>query len=223
MHRECFPETGWTVARRIENVFTKSKATLAGGTALALHIGHRISFDLDLFTREEFRTESIISAIKKIGLPFRVISEGEGYLVLEVGGIKCSLFKYDYPFLEKPILYQGLRIAGILDIASMKVIAISQRGTKRDFVDLYVVLQEVPFHKVAAHAVRRFGRERINPIHIGKSFVYFTDADSEPEPAYSRGKSVDWEGVKKFFRTHTKQFVLDLDAAIREAISAEKK
>ncbi len=212
MHRECFPDEGWTVLKRLKNIFSKHKAVLAGGTALAFHMGHRTSYDLDFFTQEDFRNESIISDIRRKGLPFSVISEGKGYLIMEVKGIKCSLFKYDYHFLERPIIYEGIRIAGIFDIASMKIVAISQRGTKRDFVDLYVILQELPFHKIAGHTMRRFGKERINPVHIGKSLVYFTDADSDPEPAYAKGRVVNWDEVKKFFRSHARQFVLDLDA-----------
>lgn len=126
-----------------------------------------------------------------------------------------SLFKYDYPFIEKPVIYQGVQVAGILDIASMKVIAISQRGTKRDFVDLFFILQNMPFHKVAEHMVRRFGKERINPIHIGKSLVYFSDAESNPDTEYIKGKELSWDNVKKFFRHHVKQFVLDLDMAVK--------
>lgn len=103
----------------------------------------------------------------------------------------------------------------MLDTASMKVIAISQRGTKRDFVDLYFILQKMPFHKIADHMVRRFGKERINPVHIGKSLVYFSDADSNPEPQYMKGKNIDWDKVKKFLRNHVKQFVLDLDTAVK--------
>ncbi len=80
----------------------------------------------------------------------------------------------------------------------MKVIAISQRGTKRDFVDLFFILQDLPFHKVAEHMVKRFGKERINPIHLGKSLVYFSDAESNPEPEHIKGK--EYAGIiSKFF------------------------
>jgi hypothetical protein len=97
----------------------------------------------------------------------------------------------------------------------MKIIAISQRGTKRDFIDLYCILQEIPFHRIADHAVRRFGRERINSLHIGKSLVNFSDAETHPEPAFTKGRAVKWEPVKKFFRQHIKQLVLDLDNAVK--------
>jgi len=214
MHKGCLSKKGWQVLRSLKSMLKKYNATLAGGTALALHIGHRVSVDLDFFTDADFRVESIISEIRKIGRSFRIISEGEGYLIAEVEGIKVSLFKYDYPFLEKPVMLEGVRIAQILDIASMKVIAISQRGTKRDFVDLYIILQDTPFHKIAEHMVKRFGKERINPLHIGKSLVYFSDAESNPEPEYLKGKEIKWDEVKNFFRHHVKQFVLDLDAAM---------
>lgn len=211
MHRECLPEPGWKVLENLKEILIKHKAVLAGGTALALQIGHRISYDLDFFSNQDFQTESLISDIRKSGVPFQVISEEEGTLIAEVGGVKVSLFKYEYAFLEKTIPFQAIELAGIMDIASMKVIAISQRGTKRDFVDLYVILQEMPFHRIADHMIRRFGKERINPVHIGKSLVYFSDADSDPEPAYLKGKEIDWERIKKFFRGHVKQCVLDLE------------
>ena len=215
MHKECFPEKGWKVFLSLKDLFTKYNAILAGGTALALHIGHRISADLDFFTDVSFNIEAIIKGIRKSGYSFQIISEGEGYLIVEVEGLKVSIFKYDYPFLEKATMYKGVRIAGILDVASMKVIAISQRGTKRDFIDLYFVLQYMPFHKLAEHMVRRFGKERINPIHIGKSLVYFSDAESNPEPEYIKGMEVSWATIKSFFRHHVKQFVLDLDVAVK--------
>lgn len=98
----------------------------------------------------------------------------------------------------------------------MKIIAINQRGTRRDFIDLYCILQEVPFHKVSGHMVKRFGKERINPVNIGKSLVYFSDAESEPEPQYLKGKTVRWETVKKFFKQHVRQMVLDIDIATKE-------
>ena len=214
MHRECFPDYGWKVLKSIKDIFSTYDARLAGGTALALQIGHRISRDLDFFTLNKFRIESVISQIRKTGQPFTVITETEGTLIMEVGGIRLSLFRYEYNFIEKPVRIQGIQLAGVIDIASMKVIAINQRGSKRDFVDLYFVLQEIPFHKIAENMVKRFGAERINPVHIGKSLVYFSDADTNPEPAYIKGREVQWEHIRGFFRNHVRQFVLDLDAAV---------
>lgn len=216
MHKECFPEEGWQVLRALKKMLSKHHAILAGGTALAFHIGHRISADLDFFTDEEFHIESVISAIRKTKLPFRIISEGEGSLIAEVKGIKISLLKHEYPFLDRIITFEVIEIAGVLDIASMKIIAIRQRGTKRDFVDLYFILQDIPFYKIADHMVKRFGKERLNPVHIGKSLVYFSDAESNPEPRYIKGKAQSWDKIKKFFKGHMRQFVFDLDTALKD-------
>ena len=216
MHRECFSKEGWVVFRELSETAHEFQATLAGGTALALQLGHRISHDLDFFTQLDFSVDAAIAAIRKTGLPFRVTSEGNGTLNTEVDGIKVSLLRFDHPFLEKPLILDGIPIAGILDIATMKVIAISQRGLKRDFVDLYVILRGKPFHSIAEQMVKRFGPERVPPVHIGKSLVYFADADGNPEPAYIRGEAVKWDEVKLFFRQHVKQFVLDLDVAVKK-------
>ena len=215
MYKECFTKKGWEVFAKCKSIFIKNNAILAGGTALSLQIGHRISEDLDFFTIKDFKVESVISNLRKISTSFSIMSEGEDYITAVFDGIKVSLLKYDYPFIDRTTTYRGIRIAGVHDIASMKVIAINQRGTKRDFVDLFFILQDTPFHKIADNMIRRFGIERINPLHIGKSFVYFSDAESNPDPLYVKGKDVSWEKIKNFFRGHTKQFVFDLDTAIK--------
>lgn len=197
-------------------LFEKYGFVLAGGTGLALHLGHRISYDLDFFTDKAFNNEKIIADIRKTGLPFNVSAESEGSMTVEIGGVKVSIFKYDYPFTEKKTILENIGIAGVLDIASMEIIAVCQRGSRRDFIDLYYILQEIPFHLLARHMIMRYGRERINPVHIGKSLVYFTDAEPEPEPDYIKGKEIAWKTVKQFFKNHVRQFVYDLAAASNE-------
>jgi hypothetical protein len=215
MHKECFPAQGWRVLASVRDIMNKRKAVLAGGTALALHIGHRESVDLDFFTCKTFRTESVISEIRETGKNFRILSEDDDHITAEIEGVKVSLFRYEYRFVAAPETYAGISIAGIPDIAAMKIIAISQRGTKRDFVDAYYILREMPFHKVAESMVLLYGKERINPLLIGKALAYFADADHNPEPKYI-GKGVKWERVKDFFRNHARQFVYDLSAALKQ-------
>ncbi len=213
LHKECLPAQAWKALDKIKWVAAGNGAILAGGTAMALQLGHRISRDLVFFTKKSFRPDKLISEIKKATGDLQVVVEEEGTLILEIEGVKVSFFEYEYPFTVKIVEHAETRIAGILDIASTKVIAISQRGVKRDFVDLYFILREVPFHLISAHMVKRFGKERINPLHIGKSLVWFADADTNPDPAYIKNKEVAWDAVKKFFRAHVKQFTLDLEAA----------
>lgn len=215
-HKECLPAQGWSVLKKLGGIVSGHGFVLAGGTALALQQGHRISHDLDFFTLGNFRNDRLISEVRKVTRDFRVMSEEEGGLTAEIEGVKVSFLRYEYPFLDKTVRMGKVELAGVLDIAAMKVIAISQRGVRRDFVDLFTVLQDIPFHRVASHMMRRFGRERISPLHIGKSMVYFADAETDPDPSYCRGREISWVSVRKFFRDHTKQFVLDLAAARRE-------
>lgn len=217
MHKECFPKKGWDVLKALKTLLAEHEAVLAGGTALSLQLGHRVSVDMDFFTTTVFDTSSVISAIQKIWKNIHIMAEGEGHVVMDIDGVKFSLFHYDYPFLDKAINYEGITIAGILDIAAMKIIAISQRGTKRDFVDTYFILQGIPFYRVAEHMVLRFGAERVNPVLIGKALVYFQDADSNPEPEYIKEK-VKWEVIKTFFAEHVKQFVFDLTSALGKSL-----
>jgi hypothetical protein len=213
IYKNCLAPKGWAVLKKLRNVVSKHEFVLAGGTALALWKGHRISFDLDFFTLHDFRNDALIPEIKRSTRDYQVISEEEGSLTLEIEGVKVSFFKYEYSFIEETARLEHAMLAGILDIAVMKVIAINQRGVKRDFVDLYAILQEIPFHIVARHMIMRFGKERINPVHTGKSLVYFADADTNPDPAYRKGMELNWDHIKKFFRAHVKQYVLDLEAA----------
>lgn len=210
LHTDCLPPEMQTIFERLSDLIVKTDAVLAGGTAAAFHLGHRLSYDIDLFTSKEFKTEDIVTAIKSSQLPLGILSEGVGTFVATLGNTKFSLFTYPYPFLEKTTPLWGGRIAGLIDIAAMKIIAVCQRGTKRDFVDLYFILQDMPFRKIADHMIKRYGKERINPTVIGKSLVYFVDAESDPEPQYNAGHEKEWSSIKRFFAKNLKQFVYDL-------------
>ena len=216
MNRRGLPKNAPNVLARLRKILTKYDAVLAGGTAAALHLGHRLSEDLDFFANRSFDNNVVWAFMTREGLSYKLIDEGPHFVIAEVEGIKWSLFEYPYPFLQEPSLLEGIKVAGLTDIASMKVIALGQKGTRRDFIDLYFILQELPFHTVSRHMVEQFGADRINPIHIGKSLVYFTDAEADPEPRYLPRAKVEWEEVKQFFKDHTEQFVLDLDVAIRK-------
>lgn len=196
----------------------KDRFVLAGGTALALQLGHRISEDLDFFTLDSFVTEELFQKIRRKRLSPAVLQEGKGTLTVLVQEVKLSFFHYDYPFLENEMTLGdlGIPLANVVDIASMKIIAINQRGAKRDFVDLYFILQQIPFWKIAGNLFHRYGAERINPIQISKSLVYFADAEGDPEPRYCGNEQPAWSQVKKFFQSRCKQFALDLQQRARK-------
>ncbi len=214
MHLSCLPASVHNILSRLKTITDMHRFILGGGTALALQLGHRISVDLDFFTQNTFSTESLFQNLKAISSAIQLLQDDEGTLTVIADETKISLFHYPYPFIEPPAILEGVSVAGILDVSSMKVIAISQRGAKRDFIDLYFAAQDTPFRKIAENMAMRFGKERINPLHIGKSLVYFEDADVDPEPHYLIKNPPKWEDIKKFFKKNVQQMVLDLKNAI---------
>lgn len=213
MHPECLPPNGLKTLRRLNSLVQAYGFVLAGGTALALRIGHRLSEDLDFFTEKPFSTERIFRKMQNLKLNPVVMQEEEGTLVTVAGGTKVSMMQYEHPFIDIPERFRGIPVAGVVDIASMKIIAISQRGAKRDFVDLYFILQDVPFWKIAENMMERFGTDRINPVHVGKSLVYFADAEIDPVPRYHGKKKPAWERIKSFYKKNVRQMVIDLHTA----------
>ena len=113
---------------------------LAGGTALALQIGHRRSIDFDFFTQETFRNENLEKYLSKTG-QFQKLSEAKDTLYGILDDVRISFIKYDYPLIEEWIAEESLQIASLKDIACMKLSAIASRGTKKDFIDIYFLLQ----------------------------------------------------------------------------------
>jgi predicted nucleotidyltransferase component of viral defense system len=171
---------------------------LAGGTGCALHIGHRLSQDFDFFSQVEFKVFPIQNSLRNLGR-FVIDYSDSNTLVGKFDGTKISLFHYAYPLIEKPSEEMGVRIASLVDIGCMKIDAISSRGTKRDFVDLFFILKklELDMKALFEYFERKYGPDDFNRHHVLKSLVYFEDADKEPEPEMLVKYS--WAGTKRFF------------------------
>ena len=176
-------------------------AYLAGGTALALQIGHRISYDLDFFTDQKFKAQIFLKEMSRFKL-YQHERVGWGTILGRLGNVKFSLFYYPYPLLRKPISFKNISIADIADISAMKIAAISERGTKRDFVDLYFILQKITLNEVFNFYDRKYQKLSSNSVHIKKSLVYFEDAEKDPTPKMII--PVSWGKVKTFFKKEIK-------------------
>lgn len=115
-------------------------AYLAGGTAAALWLGHRISVDLDFFIPKEFNPRQVATQLSKLGR-FEEEKTDKGTIGGRFQGIKFSLFEYTYPLVAATKSYLSLNVADLKDIGAMKIDAISSRGARRDFIDLYFICQ----------------------------------------------------------------------------------
>ena len=172
------------------------KAYLAGGTALALHLGHRISVDLDFFTQEEL-DENILAADLSSLQEFK--EEGKAWRTIwgKVGETKFSLFYYKYPLLAPTHSFMGINVLDLRDIAAMKIQALGDRGAKRDFIDLFFLAKTYSLDEMLDFYNQKYGDLEDKVYHLIRSLDYFADAETEELPRML--VDISWEEVMKFF------------------------
>ena len=185
---------------------------LAGGTALALQANHRRSIDLDFFSQEKnFENDNFLREFSG-AKEWKVTMNRKNTIYGDLFKAKVSFIAY--PFFvpkDKPKFYGSIRILPPRDIAVMKIIAVSQRGRKRDFFDLYWCAHNVePFEKIIKRLKVQYPSVAHNYHHILKALVYFEDAESDPEPIIYFDAT--WKKVKSFF---TKEITVIADKIMR--------
>lgn len=171
---------------------------LAGGTALALQAGHRSSVDLDFFTaKANFHNGTLLEHFKNYDW-LTAINE-QGTIYGELSGAKISFISYPFFIPQLPLKHYGtIRLLDPLDIAVMKIVAISQRGRKRDFFDLYWCANNLlPLEQLISRLPDQYPTVAHDYYHILKSLTYFTDAENDPAPKLCF--NANWRQVKKFF------------------------
>jgi hypothetical protein len=211
MHEQVLPPRSADILSRIEAAADERFQgwTLAGGTGLALRIGHRLSQDFDFFRTDAFRPERMHDALRAIGA-YETALEDAGSLAVLLGGVKLSFFKVLDPFLYEATTWRFTRIAAPMDIALMKLAAIAGRGARKDFIDLWFLLRDgsVDLRACLDQLPAKYGAARVNRLHILKSLAYFADAENEPMPRMLL--PFDWPACRGYFE----QAVRDL-AAVR--------
>ena len=172
-------------------------AYLAGGSALALHYGHRTSDDLDFFSPKPFDPHLMSASLS--GLGRFVASSAEGIsLIGEFEGVKYGYFRYQYPLLYPTISFSGVSLADPRDIAAMKIAAVMDRGIKRDFIDLYELSHKgISIEDMFVFYDKKYGVLESNLFSILRSIQYFEDAEIGGMPHMLT--PLAWEEVKRFF------------------------
>lgn len=175
------------------------KTYLAGGSSLALQYGYRISVDFDFFTSTNFKSQNIVKKLEKIGrFVFQEASEKNTLLGL-FEDVKFSLFLYEYPLVFKPIEYLGILLADPKDIAAMKLAAVMDRGTKKDFIDLFFLNKNgISIEQAFKYYDKKYKNLANNIYSLVKSLSYFEDAEKLEMPEMI--EKMNWEEVKKFFQ-----------------------
>lgn len=154
---------------------------LAGGTALALQLGHRDSIDFDFFTDKPINTEQLWTKIKAqfSSIPLQKTQEEINTLSCNIDDdVRLSFFSYPYPLILPTIDAENLQLASLEDIGAMKLSAITSRATRKDYVDLYFILQKHSLSSLLQYCTQKF--PQLDHALILKSLVYFADLVEEP-------------------------------------------
>lgn len=174
---------------------------LSGGTALSLQLGHRESEDLDFFTQEPFKPELIEQQLLEYGK----LSETElssGTLNTYLNGVKLQFLHYPYRLIEPEVVWEGIHLSSVIDIACTKLQTVGMRGSKKDFIDIYFLLQQMPLETLLKYTKEKYAESDYSETHILKSLVYFDDAEVQPMPRMHQ--DVSWEQIKQEIITAVK-------------------
>ena len=165
---------------------------LVGETALALQFGHRSSVDLDFFGNVDASTEELSQALGRVG---SVTLFGQGKMIkgFDVDGVRIDIVNYAYPWLEDAVMEDALRLASPVDIAAMKVYAIENRGSRKDFIDMYFLLKHYSLDEILSFYKRKYPEH--SEFVALRSLTFFEDAETFAMPKMH--VNFDWEELKR--------------------------
>jgi len=195
-HREAISAGMENILRELHQQSLLENFYLAGETGLALHLGHRRSVDLDFFSRELFNEEILLQKAQRLS-GFSLVAREAHTLHAHIQGNRVSFLGYAYPVLFPFEVFGNVPVADLRDIACRKISAIASRGTKRDFIDLYVVSKQYGLSHLLDLFKSKYAQAQYSIVHILKSLVYFEDAEKDPMPDMLA--AISWEQVKRFF------------------------
>jgi hypothetical protein len=208
MFTGVFPEGTKSVLKRISHIIRKKGFYLAGGGGLSLQFGHRISEDIDLFSSRLFDPSSLSSYLKEKSRIMEEILLEKNTLLIILDDVKLSFFYYPVPLLFSPLRFEGIEVADWRDIIAEKFKTIAQRGSKKDFYDLFEVFysERLSIREAVRIFKERFSKTGMDFYHVLKSLTYFEDAELEPEPLYIKKPKPEWKDIKDFFISNIKEF-----------------
>ncbi len=204
MFKESISQETKLVLEKIAQTDLVGGFYLAGGTALAIHFGHRKSIDLDWFCQSDFSNNKIKEKLSQLG-NLQIISEEDGTINGVLDGVRVSFLRYKYKLMFPPVTLGKINLADERDIAAMKIDAMSSRGSKKDFIDIFFLLKRYTLEELVVFFEKKYEEINYNKLHILKSLVYFADADNEPMPIMIQ--QIDWETIKKDIRKKINGFV----------------
>ena len=175
---------------------------LAGGTALALRLGHRRSYDFDFFSGNKFNSGLYSNMIiKDFGGSISSLSDDTVNGIIK--NINVSFLLYPYKLIRDPEKYNNLDLASLEDLTCMKCSAIMKRGTKRDFFDIYEILKIIQPLEIKNYMLEKYKKNGNSFYHLTRSLFYFEDAENDIDPVSLNGTT--WENIKAYLTSNEKK------------------
>ena len=193
LHTETVAPATLDLLKRLMFDTYLSKFVLVGGTALSLQLGHRMSIDLDLFINESYNENELVEYLRENYL-FELDFLEKETVKGEIKGVAIDCIAHKYPWVNETIEIEGVRIAGLADIAAMKLNAIAGNGTRiKDFIDIAYLSSKITLNEMLSAYEKKY---RSNPVLTMKALSYYDDINFK-EPIRMIGKSFDWITIKK--------------------------
>jgi len=179
---------------------------LAGGTALALQIGHRTSLDFDFYNPKHFSAADLYEKIENtFNNQAKKIGQEKDTLFCKVNNVDLSFFWYQYAFISKPVIYQDTAMASLEDIAAMKLVAAGHRPAKRDYIDIFYLLKKFTLQEIFSFASKKY--PNFNSYLSQRALGYFDDLEDpsqrsikvlDPNFSWQKAKDEIFAEVKKY-------------------------
>ncbi len=202
LHYETIDPKTLGLLKKIQQIPELLKLRLVGGTALSLQLGHRKSIDIDLFGNINSDNLTISKNLDKIG-KVTVLKRSKNINIYLIDNVKVDIVNYHYKWLVNSYIEDGLILADKKDIAAMKLAAITGRGTKKDFIDLFFLLEHFELDEILRFYTQKYhdGSQFL----VLKSLLYFEDAEQDENPVML--KDIDWQGIKQKIKFTVEKFI----------------
>lgn len=195
MHPEILSEQQRLLLPFVQSL--KKEFYLVGGTAIALHIGHRQSIDFDLFKKTNIRREKLAQNLREHNLTFQLLFANTESFHIIVKGVKITFFQFPFDIPAKTT-FEEIRMPDLIQLAAMKAYALGRRAKWKDYVDLYFILRDhYPLESILANTEKLFPG-LFSPKLFRQQLCYFEDVDYTEEVSYMPGYEVNDEEVKLF-------------------------
>jgi predicted nucleotidyltransferase component of viral defense system len=205
LHKETVEPSTLELLVKLQQKDYLNNFFLVGGTALALHIGHRKSIDLDFFSTENYDTSHLLENLST-DFPFQLLLSSKNSITGSINQIKTDFISHRYPLIKEPLQKENTRIASIEDIIAMKLNAITVSGQRvKDFIDIYYLLDKYSIGEMKSFYSYKYNN--YNDINMLKSLIWFNDVDLSDWPELIKHPELKWEDVKSKILQDTNQYL----------------